>query len=232
MKLLPELGIIGWKWILSTHIGIIFHTNNPTPCFKLSRKQRDIRISSSNKIQGNLPIFASRLVTFYFHLLTIQSNRDVRFSLYLPSSFLACLNLESKFSSQVMVTDEHTLTMSSGETLTFTETPDTECWAMFTIHSYSRKIKDLWWEEGYRCTSGTSERKTDDGSQPHILNNGAVPWVSSSCKVSLKLCSMKGELCEKQRIRWQTHILRLEVTGPKKKIMMISSLHIGKPSHL
>jgi hypothetical protein len=46
---------------------------------------------------------------------------------------------------------------------------------MFTTNSYSRKIKDLCPEEGYRCISGTSERKTDDGSQPHILNNGAVP---------------------------------------------------------
>jgi hypothetical protein len=48
-------------------------------------------------------------------LLTIQCNRDVRFTLCLSSSCLACLNLISRFSSQTMVTDKHSLTMSSWE---------------------------------------------------------------------------------------------------------------------
>jgi hypothetical protein len=59
-------GSYGGRELWSTHIGIIFHKNTPTPWFILSRKQRHIRISSSNKIQGNLPMFASWLVTFYF----------------------------------------------------------------------------------------------------------------------------------------------------------------------
>jgi hypothetical protein len=40
--------------------------------------------------------------------------------------------------------------------------------------------------------------------------------VPSFCRVSLKLHSMKGELWQKQRIRCQTHVLRLEVIGAKE----------------
>jgi hypothetical protein len=57
-------GSNGRRELWSTHIGTIFHTNTATSCFKLSRKQRPIRIFNSHKIQGNLPMFASWLVTY------------------------------------------------------------------------------------------------------------------------------------------------------------------------